>query len=64
MSLFSCEIELNLSWSTECMISEMSIISGIHPDSDANPPVQEVAVIEATGATFQVICSSCDFVYK
>ena len=46
------------------MISEMSIISGIHPDSDANPPVQEVAVIEATGATFQVICSSCDFVYK
>ena len=40
-----------MSWSKECIISEISIIPG---NSDANPLVQEVITIQTTSATFQI----------
>ena len=53
MLLINGEIELDLSWSKECIMSEISVTPRIHANPDPNPPVQEVAEIEATGATFQ-----------
>ena len=52
LSLFSCEIELDLPWSKECVISEISIIFRIAPNLDANPPVQAMPPIQRTGAIF------------
>ena len=54
MTLISCEIELDLSWSKECMISEISLISRIVLGPDANPPVQKVAVMQTTRTKFQI----------
>ena len=50
----NCEIELGLSWSKECIISEITIIRGIPGNPDANLPVPVVAAIQITGATFQI----------
>ena len=36
------------------MISEISIIPRIPPSPDANPPVQKVAAVQTTSATFQI----------
>ena len=59
-------LELDLSWSKECVISETSLMPRIPPNSHANLPVQEVAAIQKTNATFQKnnakLCSSCHFV--
>ena len=52
--MINCEIELDLSWSKECVISEISIKLRITGNSDANPPAQEVPTIQATAATFQM----------
>ena len=54
MSLVNCEIELALSWSKECIISEISKTTGIPGNPDANPPVPNVAAMQKTGATFQI----------
>ena len=54
MELINSEIELGLSWSKECIISEISIIPRVPGYQIANPPVQEVAPIEAASATFQI----------
>ena len=54
LQLISCEIELDLSWSKICIISEILITSRIPANSDANPPAQEVGAIQTTGATFQI----------
>ena len=54
MPLINCEIELDLSWSKQCIISEISITPRIPPNQDANPSVQEMAAIQTTGATFQI----------
>ena len=43
-----------MSWSKECIISEISIIPRIPSNPDANSPVKEVAAIETTSATFQI----------
>ena len=54
MSLFNCEIELDLPWSKECITCEISVIPRIAPNLDANPPVQAVPAIQITGAIFQI----------
>ena len=43
----NCEIELDLSWSKECILSEISITPEVRGD---NP----VAAIQTTEATFQI----------
>ena len=52
--LISCKIELNFSWSKECIISEISIIPAVPGNRDTNLPVPDVAAIQATAATFQI----------
>ena len=54
LPLITCEIELDFSWSKEDIISEISITHRVPPNKDANPPVQEMASIQTTGATFQI----------
>ena len=54
LPIIKCEIELNWSWSKECMISEISITPRIAAHPDANPPVPGVTAIQTTGATFQI----------
>ena len=51
LPLINFEIKLDLSWSKEHIISEISIIPRV--SGDANPAVQEVAVMQ-TSATFQI----------
>ena len=43
--LINCEIELDLSCSKECQISEISIIPAAPGKTDANPPVLDMAAI-------------------
>ena len=52
--MIDCDIELDLSWAKECIISELSIIPGVAGDPDANPPVPAVAATQITGGTFQI----------
>ena len=52
--LINCEIELDLSWSNNCIISKISIIPAVPSDPDADPSVLDMAVIQKTGATFQI----------
>ena len=52
--LINCEIELYLSWSRQCIMSEISIIPRIYPNPDANPHVCEMAAIQINGASFQI----------
>ena len=47
LPLINCEIELDLSWSKECIMSEISIVPEVRGD---NP----VAAIQTTGTTFQI----------
>ena len=53
LSLINCEIELHLSCSKECIISAISIKPGVVADTDANPPLPEVAAVQKTGTAFQ-----------
>ena len=52
--MINCKIELDLPWSEECIISEISIIPRIPGNREANPPVQEVAAMQTAAATFQI----------
>ena len=54
MSLINCEIELDLTWSKYCIISEISITPSIDGKPRVNPPVPAVASRQITGATFQI----------
>ena len=54
LPLTNCEIELDLLWSKECIMSEISITPAFLSNSDANPPVLAVTVIQITGVTFQI----------
>ena len=48
LPLISCEIELDLSWSKECIISEISItpaIPGNPPDANCHVPVVHLKMI-------------------
>ena len=51
LPLINCEIELDWSWSKECIISKIPAVPG---NLDANPPVPEVPEIQTTSATFQI----------
>ena len=53
LSLINCKIELDLSWSKECIISEISITAAVPGNPDTNPPAPDVAAIQTTGVTFQ-----------
>ena len=52
--LLNCEIEIDLSWSKECIISEISIKSVVTGNTNANLPVRDMAGIQTTSATFQI----------
>ena len=52
--LINCEVELDLSWSKEFIISQISIVTEILGDPDVSPPVQLRAAIQRTGVTFQL----------
>ena len=54
MPLINCEIELDLSWSKECIVSETSITSRVAGNPNANPLVPAVEAMRRTGATFQI----------
>ena len=50
LHLINCEIELDLSWSRDCIISKISKT----PAVPANPPVTAVEATETVGAAFQI----------
>ena len=50
MPLINCEIELDLSRSKEFIISVIQTTPRITVDSNANTPVQEITIINTTGA--------------
>ena len=50
--MISCEIEIDLSWSNNC-VSVISITSAVPGNPDTNPPVLDVAAIQ-TSATFPI----------
>ena len=52
--MINCEIELDLLWLKECIVSEISIITRVPPNPDANASTQEVSEMQLTGATFQI----------
>ena len=52
--MINCEIELDLLWLKECIVSEISVITRVPPNPDANASIQEVPEIQLTGATFQI----------
>ena len=54
LPLISCEIELYLSWSKECIISEISVTLALPGNPNLNPPVPDVTATQTTGATFQI----------
>ena len=54
LSLINYEIELDLTWSKNCIISEILRAATVAEDPNANPPIQEVNATEATSATFEI----------
>ena len=52
--VIDCEIELDLPWAKECIISETSITPILPGNSDATPAVLDVAAIQTTGVTSQI----------
>ena len=47
-------LDLPLSWSKECIISEISIIPAVPGNPNANRPVSNVPAIQTTATTFQI----------
>ena len=54
MPLINCKIELDLSWSTNCITYEVSRTLEIPANPKANPPTDHVPPSKTTGATFQI----------
>ena len=54
LPLINCEIELDLRWTKNCVISEISIIPRVPGNPNANPPVRDKAAIQTIGASFQI----------
>ena len=54
LPLTNCKTELDLSWSKNCIISEISITPRVAGNPNVNPPVLAVATIRTTSATFQI----------
>ena len=52
--LINCEVELDLSLSKECIISEMSVPPRISCNTNARPPVWHRKAIKTTGPTMQI----------
>ena len=52
--MINSEIELELSWSKECIVSEISITPRIAGNPNARPPIPEREATQTTGATFQI----------
>ena len=46
LPLINCEVVLDLSWSKECIISEISKKLRMPANPDANPSFQKVAAIQ------------------
>ena len=57
--LFSCD----LSWSKDCVISEISRTPEVQANPAAKPPIAHAPATETAGTIFQ-ICPSTYFVYK
>ena len=53
LALINCEIELYLSWLTNCITSELSRTAPVASNQSANPPVQLSAAAATTSARFQ-----------
>ena len=54
LPLINCEIKLDLSWSKEFIIYEISITPRTPANSDVNPPVQKVAAVQTIRTAFQI----------
>ena len=54
MPLINYEIELDLSWSKECIISTILITPRVPGDPDVDPPVPGEEAIQTTSATLQI----------
>ena len=52
--MINCKVKLDLSWSKECIISEISITTSVAVNPNVNPPALVVAAIETTTASFQI----------
>ena len=54
MPQINCEIELHLSWSQECIISETYKTPEVSANPDPNPPNPLIQAEAPTNATFQI----------
>ena len=54
LPLINCKIELDFSWSKECIIFEILIMPRVPGNPDADPPDQDVHTIKTTRAAFQI----------
>ena len=54
LPLINCEIELDLPWSNNCIISKISRTPEIAANPAANPPVLAGKGTLTTGVTFQI----------
>ena len=54
LPLINCEIELDLSWSKDCIISGKSRTPEIDVDPDANPSILTKEARKTNNATFQI----------
>ena len=52
--MITCETELDLSWSKDCVISEISKTRDIPPNPAVNSPTNCVPLTQVTEATFQI----------
>ena len=52
--MINCEIELDLTWSNDCVISEISRTAAADGNPNANPAVSAVAATQTTGVIFQI----------
>ena len=50
----NCEIELDLSWTNNCAISEISRTPEAPANSTASPPTDRFPSTQTSGATFQI----------
>ena len=54
LPLINCEIELDLSWSRYCVITEKSRTPAVLTNPNANPPVSAVEKTQITSVAFQI----------
>ena len=55
LPLINCEIEINLRWTKNCIIFEISKTIPVTGDPNSNPPVQTVEATKKKGVKFQMI---------